>query len=520
MLFLNRVGPSTTGIPTYPVSNLQISNPAVELPSNNVSENYDQYFTDEESKRPKRTLRKLGGAIVTLCSGVIGGGIIAYTLTRTPGTYKIIQKIDGHPAAARLISNDIRNNLHSVPIDSFVSNYRNFENIYKAISDGKINPPDLDLNKNNIILDTKEEIQKLITIFKSIDKNKFKTEISLLEEINITSQLIWGRTGPTIYVTNQGNRPNCQVMGAIHGHFTTYENIQNIKSKIHVLNFNPSPDNFRIDTIVEVNGKSIFVPYEALEDWITLKGAPQSSARDGSLSVPILTYAIEKKAKDYGGVPNTLPSVPITLLSGKNYGFTVTETLSDIELINILNKAPNTPTLVGTFRQTRNNSSIISVFQDAINYWTKSSSTTSTKSSPSHFTQNLFSTFEQIKSDKTPNYYFNYTNSYGAKDSNKSITPNHIYTVKDFKKVDSKYIATIVDSHGMEHDLTLDQIRKCTDIIITDSQNIPLIGNEGSKAILWSLITLFLICKATKSWNKIILPDEKKTEADSEVLKT
>lgn len=529
MIFLHKLG--LTSRATRVVGNSQIPSSATETPQktkqetlptdptntiqappNPPTDNYDRYYTDEKDKKPKKLLRRITSSVVDITSRVLGAGVVIYSLFQTPGTYKALNKIDqlfGRTSNASIttpISENPINNINGIPVDSFVSGYRDFTTIHKAILNTKINPQDLDSNKNNIILDAKGEINKLITIFKSINENRFKDEIKLLEEIKITSQLIWGRNGPNIYITQQNERPNCQVMGVIQGSFTTNQNIQSVKGKVHVLNFNPSPENFRIDTMVKLNNKNIYVPFEALIDWMSIKTGSQSSSKDGSLSVPILTYVIEKELNNYGGVPNPFPSSPNTLLLGKNYCLVPISTLSDNELINILSQAPNTPTNLITPRLITKRPETVNIFKDAFSYWSESSNLTNSRANL--FMHTLLSNLENIKSDTSnPINYANYPNS---KSPLKEIAADHRYTVKDFKKVNNEHITTIIDSNGFEHDLTLDEIRNYTSNIVTEPKNIPLIGAKGTEAILWTLITLMLLCKTTSCLNKLILPKEDK----------
>ncbi len=531
MSLINKIGIPGTGISTHVVDNLQILTTETKalqkrenLPKAS-SENYDQYYTDIETKIPpsdtSRSFRKFIKFINNITSmGVVGGSVLLYWLFQAPGTYKALNKtnqlFNNVPTAATVtIPNNSTNNLHGVPIDSFVSNYRNFKNIHKAILDTNINTHALDLNKNNIILDVKEEIEGLIAHFKSIDENRFKEEIKLLEEINITSQLIWGRNGPDIYITQDRSNPNnCEVIATIQGHFATSENIQNIKGRIRVLNFNPSPNNLRIDTIVELSNQNIYIPFEVLDSWMTSKQYSQPRFKDNPLSIPLLVYAVEKGLEKYGGIPNPSPSAPPTLLSGREHCYIPTATLSDNELINLLSKAPHSPTQLGSADTIPIESTTVNIFRDGINHWIKSANPTNLSHASTPFIQTLISNLENIKS--RANDHIDHQNYLSLKSLPGEVVPKHMYTVKDFKKVGSEYITTIV-SNNAEHELTLNEVRKYMDTIVTESENIPNLGKKGLEMMLWSLITLFVINKARISCNKIILPDENKIKIEPKV---
>ena len=473
-------------------------------------------------------LRKIASSTVDITAGLVSGGIILYALAKNPVVYKGLNEatrfVGVNPSAYKQL--ETVKNVNGVQVDSFVGNYRGYEKLQRAIQETKINVNELDLNNNKTLFDNKEEIQQLILKLKELDENKYKGEIKLLNEINVTSQLIWGTNGPHPYNTIQGSRPNCQIMGAIQGQFLTPENIQNIKSKIRVANFNSQKEDFRIDTIVNLNGRTVYVPFETLAKWMSLAEG-SSDSYDGSLSTGILTYAIEKGVENYITPPSPFPSAPPTIVSEKNYCHVFTTALSDDDLIAVLSKAPGTPTYIGTYGPGSSSlqehlinriKTIPSlVFKNnAVKEKVKSGTE---KDLYSHQEERYF--IENVKSqvrDIEEGRAFYSAPIARVKSSEDKVLSEHVYTVKEVKKVNDKHIITIIDSHNTEYDLTIEELRKHSAVVIGLSENFPVMGEEGLEAALLALIALVLLTKASNGLNRIILPRENVESKEIEIV--
>ncbi len=509
--------------PIKPVQNNSVNIP--KIPSDDAFE-YDKDHTDKP--KSKQTFRKILNGVLGFTGAAVSAGVLSYAVFKIPFTYKslneFIRLTGSHPIPQ--MQKELVENIDGVPVDSFVGNYRGYENVQKAIQDSKIKVSDLDFNKNKILFDNKEEIAQLIVRLKELDENKYKNEIKLLNEINTTSQLIWGVSGPHPYNTIQGTRPNCQIMGAIQGQFLTEENVQNLKGKIQVTNFKSQGKDSRIDFRVNLNGQVVQVSFEDLVKWMSDNNESPSRSRDGALSVPVLTYAIEKSVGRYIPPPSPYPSAPPTIISGQNYCHIFTTLLSDEDLIEVLSKAPKTPVFLGTLQEDSKG-----LPEQIINKIRERFSNPDIKADDNENCEfkNKDDNFSLLQADFFVNDFKNQVKGIQSgtlidtsqtvryKSPNSRILGNHIYTVKDIKKINGEYITTIIDSHGTECDIKLDELRKRADIVISLSENIPNIGKEGLQTILWAALAVFLISKATSSLNKVILPEEDKKIAKPEI---
>ena len=110
---------------------------AANLQANSVLENYDKYYTDEEPQKSENLLRRSLNLILALTSGAVGAGVLLYSFLHTPGTYKTLnganRLLGRHPNPdPALVLNSSKNSINGMPIDSFVSNYKGFENIHNG----------------------------------------------------------------------------------------------------------------------------------------------------------------------------------------------------------------------------------------------------------------------------------------------------------------------------------------------------------------------------------------------------
>ena len=492
----------------------------VLLPSNSTE-------IKKHKEAPKRkTLRKIGNGIINVSKTLLTLGIFTYlAMFKVPGTQKAINEynrlLDDQPKPCAL--KPAEEHLGDLTIDHFVANYP-IEKILKAVEQEKINLENLNTNKNEFLFDESIEIKALIDELKSKDRNKFEEEIKLLEEINVTSQLIWGVSRPSAYNTDQGGKDNCQVMSAIQGQWLTERNTQDTRGRVTVTFFNLSKEDLRIDTIVEINGNKISIPFEELIKWMSPQGTLPSYSTDNSLSTPILTYAIEKELEKYGGVPNKYSSAPATLITGNDYCSMFLTSLSDDELINILSKAPQTPTHISTYKYLPKDYTAKNLmdrkwidFQNISGLSTdeevKQQSTSISRNPPDiqkfkgqFFVRTTSDYLEQINSGK-----FTYEPLRRSKTDLSDISSYHSYTVKEFKKVNGEYITTIIDSNRMEFDLTLPELRIYGRKITSESQNFPAIGEEGFQSTLISLALIIAILAAAHKLNITINPNYKST---------
>ena len=458
------------------------------------------------TSKPKKVglLRSAVNSTINISKAMLTLGIISFVaIFKIPGIQKTTNEIyrefgtQPKPYAAKVQERY----LGGVALDRFVGNYKGIEKIEGVVKKENLNIEKINSDNNGWVLDKPIEIKELINELKSIDEKQYDEEIKLLEEINLTSQLIWGRNGPTVYKTRQGNREDCQVMGAVQAQWATEENIQNIKGNVRITQFNSSKDNLRIDTVVELNNEIISIPFETLVQWMSPQGSIQSYSTDKSLAVPILTYALEHELLKYGGIPNSYTSAPATIISGKDCSSIFVQSLSDTELINILSKAPNTPTYISTYGYLNKKSdnpitNLIYDYKNLFNF-VEPDGSGQTNFNAKFFVRELQTYLEEIQNDKTTIPL----RKSAHKSKVEELTSYHVYTVKDFKNINGQYITTLIDSSGFEFDLTLDEVKKVSRKITSESKNFPDFGSESAKSTLIALALIIAILAGAHKLN-------------------
>lgn len=425
--------------------------------------------------------------------------ILAYVFfAKSPLVWKVMNKYEElarkQPRVTyNLTGSNSQSQNNGVRCDSFVENYRGFDQITTTIRENHWELKDFDLNKTGIAFDHKDELQNL----------RSKLHQRLVDEIFLASQIVWGENGPNPDYVDQAGRDNCKLMADIQGHFLTQENIQRIKGSIKVTDLDLSKDNFRIDVIVNLNGENIYVPFEELVTWMS-PGFIPSSSKDGSLSVPILTYAIEKGLAKYSSSYD--PAASATMVSGKDYCSVYTPTLSDRDLIRILSKAPQVVTKLATSKiaWSVNDLNIFEMkkyWQDIFRKIKQTDHQSIDESKEPNglkrykekqaklFVESVQELIKKIKSDE----HIETISTERKKQDPKGVLSDHMYVVKEFKKVNGEYITTIIDSNGYEFDLTLNDIRKHVGFIISETQYFPNLSLETYKSLLLALIAIALI---------------------------
>lgn len=348
----------------------------------------------------------------------------------------------------------------------------------------------------------------------------------IFSDEKILNKILWGENLDHKKL-DQGGRPNCQVMGAIQSQVLTQEGLENLKSKVAVVRYDLSPDNFFIDTVVNLgNGKSVEVNYDELVNWMSPRGISPSLTTDGSLAIPILTLAMEKElTNNYDGVPPSIPSSAPILMTGKSYSVVaispfIISSLSDSELIQMLSKAPETPIFVSSFGR-------VADFNEWFNREDKGNFEflpTSVEKQIAFRTQ-AAERAHQISNDKPtqtipvlspPRTTTNPTIMVASLGPQavpqaevENITPtsnfpeNHFYVVKGFDTKTNTVLVT--DSHGVEYKpLTLSELKSKMVAITLPTEQIPYFTKQ-------SLFAYFLLLSAISG--HIILKRAYKQEA-------
>ncbi len=457
-------------------------------------------------------------------------GITSFVLFKTPVFWKLthdaVSKFDYYPTVRKWNETYTDKQMAGLPVDRFVANYQGFDKVLNSSNQISLNSGILDANDNNILLDTSEEIERLMNEFKKTDKNKYASEIKILEEINAANRVIWGSYGPHMYDPVQGSRMNCPIMSDIQSHLLTDENTQILKGKIKVAKFNSSKENFQIDVVVDTGDGQIFIPYKDLIQWMSPREVTPSYSSEGTLYVPILTYAIEKGVNRYkGDVLKWLPSSTMTVFSGENYVTMMTPTLSDEELKSVLMKAPQNPTKLVilqtkwsdlTFKNIFSHVTELkkflkldknysyadyreSDFRDSIIRLLPPSSSTPAilpESSSGSISPAILttlpgsSTISPASTTPIPSTRPVYIR---PKTEEKYLLTNHVYTVKECKEVDGEWITTIIDANGIEADLTWEQLKRNAFAVVSQSENFPNFGKEGLLTLSICLTSLLAL---------------------------
>ena len=455
-------------------------------------------------------------------------GLVSYALFKTPGTWKathdVVSFFDYYPKTRNWQKPLNDKYIGNSVVDRFAANYQGFDNVIHASTQANISTTSIDTNQNNILLDTSEEIEILIDELKKTDKTKYLNEIKLLEEINAASRVIWGLNGPNIYDPIQGGRMNCPIMADIQTHLLTTENNQVLKGKILVTKFNPSKENFQMDVVVDTSDGNIYIPYKDLVNWMSPNEITPSHSTDGALYVPILTYAIEKGVTRYNGSTlKWLPSSTITILTGQDYVTMITPTLSDDVLKEVLIKAPQNPTKLVLLQTQWSDLSLKNIKEDFKTLGKFLELDTSYNHSDSKEDDFKNSTIRLLPPETPsepatsiitfPISIDPATTSPSIPQKNKTeekdLLKNHVYTVKECKEVDGKWITTIIDANGNEADLNWEQLKRKTFAVVSQSENFPTIGKEGLITLLICLSGLLALRYGCRKVDNCLKPKEK-----------
>lgn len=515
-----------------------------------------------------------GAARFTIGTVKWGGilGLLSFALTETPGAAKIINDVlraigKLPPPAVKPL--EPKEFIDGKPVDMFVAGFDEFSTVQKAINEAKNDAKakggkldlNLDLDNSGWVLDKPAEIESLISILKATDKEKFKDVISLLEMIDLSSQLIFSEE-PKAQDLIQGGRPNCELMGALHGLLLSPDGNQKLKAKYKVTNFDySSDDSFRIDTKFELpNGEEISVSWENLERWMSFF-APSRTNND-TLFVPIGTYAMNEGQKRFGGIPGWLPSSSVTNLTGDKYDTFLVRSLSPRELYNACSQAPGIPVLIGTsntkwdnikFADIKKDFSVFRRFLFEADEQELAGLTSEAKGK--EFKQSTKKLLNTIISDRNKPSASNPTQEPKTQppsttppttkptDEKNPITNNpgvlvaslsvvliptgeipkqtfgkeeyilatHIYAIKEVNlEDDGKPIYVFGDSHGGLFALNEDQLRNHTFSIISKRDNFPNIGEKGLNALLLFISgTTLLMVGSNLTIRRLLKPEYK-----------
>ena len=464
--------------------------------------------------------------------------LLAIATIKTPGSAKVtndfLRLIGKQPSPTISKIQDETSYIQGVPVDSFVNHYPGFAKIQNAIEHENIKINEI-LKDNEIAFDEPIEFQNLKNLLKEINSNKYSEEINLLDEIHLVSQLIWGPHGLSPNDLIQGERPNCQAMADIQSLLQTQEGIQKLKSTIYITSFKFAGRNIEFEGYMDLNDNKIPISFEIIKNWMSPREITPSYSGTKALYVPILTKSLDQASRPYGGIPSILPSSSMTLVTREDYSSVLTTSLSNQELKTLLSKAPQTPVRIATATIKWDDIKWNDVKKDLTGVYgwlTTQEQYTFSDEKAKQFIQDIQDLTQKIINSNKQNVVgqnsteppvilvaFNSnnietllpppptSNPTNIKNIEDDIYSQHVYTVKETKEVNGEFITTIIDSHGGQFDLTLEQMRRHSLAIISKSENSPNIGQRGLIALLLASGGIFLIIRpAANKLNKLINP--------------
>lgn len=152
---------------------------------------------------------------------------------------------------------------------------------------------------------------------------------------------LWGKQGLNIKSITQ-RADNCQIIANLIASTFTQDGLKKLESMVEVTDYNLDENNFYMNFMVHLNGKSIPVSYKDLINSIWQTNDP--------LAPHVITQAIEKELKE-NYLPNPSGYTALstaTFLTNKSYSTLLLSNMSDRSLIEILQQAPNEIVTVGT----------------------------------------------------------------------------------------------------------------------------------------------------------------------------
>lgn len=483
MIFVQRVAPKLHGMPVSRHSALlPLNTKEPELQKNDDTTRKEESKENQSEpgfiKRFLKNFFSLPKNKLDTIHRLLRSILIAYAVAKTPATWVGLNNMTaslGYLPKTNVTLQAETRNLDFVPgvdIDNFVENHASHD-LRRIISEGTISTEELrttDLNNSGTILDTTSEINKLIGILEkhvaSADKTNNKeiliSAINSLNELNILNEILWGSNGLTpedIYQT----KANCQIVADLLSNSLTHENIQRLKSLIQVTSYDPNRDhlnvNYHIDSLVNLNERTVPVPYSELSKW---RGARSNGRPEGPY---ILSYALEKELREnYIPNPYAPSSASATLLTGRNHSILMLPILSDDSIIQILQNAPNSSIKIGSYPLRSD-------------YFGR--------------VKELTGIGEYIPEEVTET----------------RIIPYHEYAVKNYEYKNGQHLITLIASNPnidetTEVTLTLEELRKEMFTITAPNETIKLVDFKTLETYLITLIALVALRKGVNLFRK------------------
>ena len=331
----------------------------------------------------------------------------------------------------------------------------------------------------------------------------------------LLEKMIWGNNPNPAYLF-QGERPNCQIMGALLSNYLTPENLKLLQRSIEITNYSLDENNFYIDSTVHLDGYDTHVPWEDLVKWMSANGITPSHSRDGALAIPILTYALERILTENleHTFPPSIPSVAPILLTGKNYtviGISpfIINTLSDHELTAVLSEAPHSPLLVASygsfddFKIWVNNklNGQKDIFQFLPQSADKANEFKRSNIKRVHDLSKDIPIPPKVTSPRKPVSMPSRGSMSSVKTNEKIFPKNHLFVVKEYNSKEAT--VTLMDTHGVQYPpITKDQFRKLIWCMVVESKHAPTISWETLGTYLAVLLGFYGLKRSSKSIDK------------------
>lgn len=478
--------------------------------------------------------------------GIIGGALLHSTWAS-----KFVNSI-AQSRAVNLITNPItdvynENEQSLSPYDNFFKTFIHSKKITDAITLGKINPYEFDINKSGYIFDNNAEVKLLISRLEELkeltqnedDKLAFTEGLKSAKDYFVLNAIIWGNSGGDAKNISQNYEPNCQHISGLKGKFLTEDRKQESRGMIKVKEYNLGEENPKLEFSIKLNGREIPVSMSDLEGAYGAKDYISSRSKDGSLYTAIFSVGMKKAAPDK--VPNIFPNNAPIMLENKNYCTVPVITLTDSELEKIFKKSPDTLVTVATYFDISIKDTISRMQMRSVNWQSPEVSETKLAEFKDSIRSSIVKIPEEIKiptqeTEKTTQpteilipekkdkdiqiasafpisatapteVSHSETESFNPPNE---ILEGHMYVVEGFDEETKSLI--ISDTHGLRHKISPEEVREHLVAVVAPTEDINTFGDKSIPAAL--IGTGLILCYYLgKKKAKILISNAFKKEA-------
>lgn len=329
-----------------------------------VSSEYGQTALDISKKVAKATAVTAGKSAANGVSATMHTALLLSMLLASPGGYKLlnegVQLANYTPEAGGQV---VVENPYDYNFDKFYLNYEELGDVVKALETSGLTPDLINRfaespqDEDKIILNNPTEVKRtiaLLMMFELIHKNDKEKEPIInkgrvaLQKMLVHDLFIFGNDGFDSDDIGQFYEPNCQAMSGLKGMTLTTNQTQYLRGGVRVEKFDSTDLENNFEVTVNLNGTPVQVSYDDIKHAVCAKDFTASQSRDGGIATSLYNTYLKKSSPD--STPNAIPSSSNTLLTGRQYLPVFLLSLSDREIDEVLEQAPNSPvTVAGKF---------------------------------------------------------------------------------------------------------------------------------------------------------------------------